>query len=306
MSMRHVVLVANPAASGFTGGRFRAVMGALSERFIVTAAWPTNAREARQEARDAADQGAFAVIAMGGDGVAHHVANGLIHSKTALGIIPAGTTNVLAKILDLPAKPEATAAALGEWEPRHMPVAHVAADTTAGEVSAYALFALGIGFDADVVEAAERRPESKQSFGAAYYASSALTTLVRSYRGRPANLRVECVGTRTDAVAVMVQVHEVYTYFGRVPLRLGAAPRHGLVACAIESVGALRGSSIVARAAMSRSLSAAPGCTVFSDIDKLLVDAEPPSALQADGELLGSGTAFEITPATEALLVLAP
>jgi diacylglycerol kinase family enzyme len=304
--MRHVVLVANPSASGFTGGRFRAVMAALSERFSVTAAWPTSPSEARREAVGAAQSGAYAVIAMGGDGVAHHVANGLVHTSTALGLVPAGTTNVFAKILDIPAKPAAAAKAIGEYEPKPVTLAHVVAETVKGVSSAYALFALGVGFDADVVEAAERRPESKQSFGAAHFASTAVGMLVRRYRNMPANLRVECVGTRTDAVAVMVQIHQVYTYFGRIPLRLGPAPRRGLVACAIESVGAATGASIVARAVVSRSLSNAPGCTVFPELDKMLIDADPPSPLQADGELLGYGTAFEITPASGALLVLSP
>ena len=46
---------------------------------------------------------------MGGDGVAHHVGNALVGTDTALGLIPVGTTNVLARILGILARKTAEA-----------------------------------------------------------------------------------------------------------------------------------------------------------------------------------------------------
>ncbi|MBT8212186.1 MAG: acylglycerol kinase family protein, partial [Acidimicrobiia bacterium] len=90
---RRLLLIANPAASGFTGAMHRNVMATLNRDFEVVPIWPDGPAEAAAAARDAATDGFDVVAAMGGDGVVHHVANGIAYSPTALAIIPAGTTN---------------------------------------------------------------------------------------------------------------------------------------------------------------------------------------------------------------------
>ena len=110
--MRRLILVANPSASGFTASLHRDVVSVLQTGYVVTPVWPDSAAEARAAAADAADEGYDVVVAMGGDGVAHQVANGLADSETALGVVPAGTTNVLRRILGLPRKPLDAAAAI--------------------------------------------------------------------------------------------------------------------------------------------------------------------------------------------------
>ena len=100
--MRRLLLIANPSASGFTGAALREVEATLGIAYEVTTAWPNSPGESRQAAADAANDGYSVVAAMGGDGVVHHVANGLAFSRTALGVIPTGTTNVVARILRIP------------------------------------------------------------------------------------------------------------------------------------------------------------------------------------------------------------
>ena len=58
-----------------------------------------HASELAAEARDA---GVDAVVAVGGDGTVNEVARSLVHSQTALGIIPCGSGNGLARHLMLP------------------------------------------------------------------------------------------------------------------------------------------------------------------------------------------------------------
>ena len=53
-------------------------------------------------AKEARDNGYYAVIAVGGDGTVNEVARSLTHSNTALGIIPCGSGNGLARHLMLP------------------------------------------------------------------------------------------------------------------------------------------------------------------------------------------------------------
>jgi diacylglycerol kinase (ATP) len=58
--------------------------------------------EARELARRAAESGYEVVLAVGGDGTANEVASGLLGSATALGVVPAGSGNGLARTLRIP------------------------------------------------------------------------------------------------------------------------------------------------------------------------------------------------------------
>ena len=59
---------------------------------------------ATELARQAARRGDQTVIAVGGDGTVNETAAGLVGSKTALGIIPAGNGNDFAKAIGVPKK----------------------------------------------------------------------------------------------------------------------------------------------------------------------------------------------------------
>ncbi|MCJ7670036.1 MAG: acylglycerol kinase family protein, partial [Dehalococcoidia bacterium] len=59
--------------------------------------------EAIKLARHAANRGARVVIAAGGDGTVNEVANGLVNTDAALGVLPVGTTNSWALQMGIPA-----------------------------------------------------------------------------------------------------------------------------------------------------------------------------------------------------------
>ena len=93
------LLIYNPAAGRisvrpFIGG----VIRALNEHgWRVEVAESVNGRHTTQLAGLAARENFRAVFAIGGDGTAGQAASGLIGSQTALGVLPAGTTNVWAR-----------------------------------------------------------------------------------------------------------------------------------------------------------------------------------------------------------------
>jgi len=60
-------------------------------------------REATELTRRAVNRGAKVVIAAGGDGTINEVANGLVNTDVALGVLPVGTTNAWALQMGIPA-----------------------------------------------------------------------------------------------------------------------------------------------------------------------------------------------------------
>ena len=63
---------------------------------------PTSAPgDATRIACRAVAEGADLILVLGGDGTINEAVNGMVHSKAALGILPAGTANVLAMELGL-------------------------------------------------------------------------------------------------------------------------------------------------------------------------------------------------------------
>ena len=113
-AMRRLLLLANPSASGFTGALYRTVVETLSASFSLDTEWPNGPDDTLRLAASAAENGYEIVAAMGGDGVVHHVANGVAGTAAALAIIPAGTTNVTARIFGLPHRPKRAAAAIAD------------------------------------------------------------------------------------------------------------------------------------------------------------------------------------------------
>jgi diacylglycerol kinase family enzyme len=305
--MRSLLLIANPAASRFTGGLHRTVVARLSRAYEVETAWPTSAGGVEARALQAAHEGTNIVVAMGGDGVVHHVVNGIVGTETTLGIIPAGTTNVLARILGIPARPAKAASYLASQPPAvRTALARISVETANSMTVRYATFATGLGFDAEVVRLSNLEPYRKYRFGSVHYARSA-ASVVLSRDGRPApTMRVQAGERSADAAAVLIQIHDPYTYFGRLRLRVSTAPHEGLAVLLIERLSFTNMPRILAAAVTGRDLSSIGGVDVWPDVPEVEVWSDPPSPLQADGESLGSPGVVRFSALPHGLRVVAP
>ena len=115
----------------------------------VTAAPTTGPATAGEIARTQIAGGADLILAAGGDGTINEVAEGMVHSTVPLGILPAGTANVLAMEMKLGRKLEDVAERLEQCSPHRISIGHLTAD--GGRVSRHFLLMAGIGLDAHVV-----------------------------------------------------------------------------------------------------------------------------------------------------------
>ncbi|GHO87741.1 diacylglycerol/lipid kinase family protein [Dictyobacter formicarum] len=98
-------------------------------------------------ARKAAEEGADIVIAGGGDGTLHAVANGLINTNSALGILPMGTMNNIARSLNIPEDIEKACEIIAEGSTSRIDV---------GKINDHIFLEVaGIGLEAALFPAAE-------------------------------------------------------------------------------------------------------------------------------------------------------
>lgn len=106
MSKKHLVFIINPK-SGVD--REKAVQQAIDDKldhqqFSYEIQHTQYAKHGTELAKVAADNGAYAVVAVGGDGSVNDIVAGLIGTETALAIIPKGSGNGMARTMDIPLK----------------------------------------------------------------------------------------------------------------------------------------------------------------------------------------------------------
>jgi YegS/Rv2252/BmrU family lipid kinase len=118
---------------------------------------------ATQIARDALLTDPDLILVAGGDGTINEVANGMAFSHVPLGILPAGTANVLAVELGLGRKMDAAARMIPQCAPERISIGQV--HNALG--SRYFLMMAGVGLDAHIVY--ELNPRLKMSLGKIAY-----------------------------------------------------------------------------------------------------------------------------------------
>jgi YegS/Rv2252/BmrU family lipid kinase len=194
--------IVNPAAGKGTGAR---VGYGLADELaqvglhvdIVSTPAPG---EAARLASHAVEEGYERVIAVGGDGTANEVANGLVDTQVALGLYPIGSGNDFARALGYPRKRKKIAAFLAQARARRIDV---------GEVNGRVfLNAAGVGIDGHV---AERIIASARVVGPTLgYFVGALVSIA-TYRPRQMRVTIDGV-TREGKMLVVVAANG--THFG--------------------------------------------------------------------------------------------
>jgi diacylglycerol kinase family enzyme len=192
----HTCVIYNPAA-----GRGRATWAVrrLRRRFVGVEFRPTaRPGHAAELARRAADDGFARVVAAGGDGTAHEVANGLLtggRPDVVFATWPAGSMNDYAYACGLDRWPEVTG-----------PLAVVSADVlrlTCDGVERYAINGVGVGFNGAVTVESRRLHRLR---GNALYASAFLLAAARRYTTPVTRVELDGVTTVGPLLALSVSV----------------------------------------------------------------------------------------------------
>ena len=274
-------LIVNPFAHRVTEERVRSVEAELGP---VETLLTERRGHAIELAREAAGD---TVWVLGGDGLVNEVLNGL-RPDVALGVVPAGHTNVLARALGVTSGP------LAERRPRRISVGRVNGRRFA--------FSAGIGLDSEAVRAMETvvRARDGRRAGDLDYARDIAARLLRGY-----DPVLEIAGAGRAGI-VFVCKDAVLTYAGPIPLRFCPEARFelGLDYLALEHVGPSRLAGLLARLFSGRGLAGAPGALAGHDLDRVEVVCDRPRPLQTDGEDLGDVTEAVFEAERDALSVL--
>jgi YegS/Rv2252/BmrU family lipid kinase len=211
--MRKGLLLYNPAAGRVPVKRY--VPGIL--RPLEAAGWQVEIAEtlsgshATSVARQAAAEKYDAVFAIGGDGTVGHVANGLIHSDTALGVLPAGTMNVWAMELGQRTFEWPFATGALKENARLLAAAPVhCVDVGMCNERAYLLWA-GIGLDAMIVHQLEPRPRVEKYVSVPQY-MAAMAWNATVWHGM--DLRVWADDQRVDGHFLLAVATNIRRYVG--------------------------------------------------------------------------------------------
>jgi diacylglycerol kinase (ATP) len=192
---REIALLTNPTAGKGRGAKARA---AVRDRLAASGAHVQDlqgrdADEALDLARDVVARGTEALVVIGGDGMVHLGVNAVAGTQTALGIIPTGTGNDVARYFDLPRKdPVAAADRVIAGRTRTIDLARSG--------SRYFVTVLAAGFDAIVNERANRMtwPKGQMRYNLATVAE------LRTFEPLPYTLDLDGEVRRLDAMLVAV------------------------------------------------------------------------------------------------------
>jgi diacylglycerol kinase family enzyme len=302
--MNSIVLISNAYAGKVSTREKEVIVKALSADFKLEAFDTASRNHASDLASYAVDRGVDAVIAFGGDGTINEIAQALVGTDVALGILPGGSTNVMARSLGIPLDPIEATAYLADrlrWDARRRINVGRANDR-------YFLFSAGMGLDAEVVRRVEQAPEKKRRWGDWWFVSNALKAGAGEYRGADPSITLRVPGAEPARALFAICCNgRPFTYFNRFPV--DACPRAsldlGLDLFALTKIHATTIPRIVWSVFVSRSHTRWRTARYHHDLEGAELEADKPMPAQVDGDYIGEISRIRLELVREALDLLA-
>lgn len=302
--MQRVLLISNARAGSVSTRTKDVIVKALSADLKLEVEDTTSRGHATDLARTAVADGFDAVLAFGGDGTVNEVAQDLVGTQVALGILPGGSTNVMARSLGIPRDPvEATAFAASRLRTgtrRRVNVGRIGAR--------YFLFCAGMGLDAEVVKRVEGDPEGKRKHAHWTFLGHALKAAFFQYRGAAPEITVETERSAPEKMLFAIVCNaRPFTYFKRFPIEAcpAASLDNGLDVLAIEKVRALTIPHIAWSVFLSHSHVRWRTARYYVDLTEASLRATRPMPVQVDGDYIGDidRVAIRLVPDALSLLI---
>lgn len=288
----HIRFIVNPSAGrrkGDIGALIRETLDRSGADFEVV--WTQRRGHAETLAREAAGEGFDLVVAAGGDGTIHEVASGLVGTEAALGILPCGSGNGLARALKMPLDLRRACRGLRDAGVRRI---------DAGRVNGRYFFATaGVGLD---VRVAARYEGSRRRGLLPYVVLTARTFFTHV----PEEMKLALDGGPPMKVRPFIlAVANVEQYGGGAVIAPNARPDDGLLdVCLMEDVTLFR-ALLHARRLFTRSIDRMPGVRLFQ-AGTIEVARPAPGPFQMDGEALRGEAVLRVEVAPGALRVAVP
>jgi YegS/Rv2252/BmrU family lipid kinase len=286
-----VVLLVNPTA-GMRPASVQQIESELRSRgATLEVAATSRAGEGVAIARQASESGADVLLACGGDGTLNEAVNGLVGSSTALAAFPAGTVNVWAREVGIPADPARNAALLWEGERRRVDLGRAG--------TRYFLLMAGIGLDADVAGQVTR-PE-KRRWGPLAYLWRGVFTGLRWPRQR---MWIMLDDRSMKRRVLFCVIGNTRLYGGVVNITQHAVADDGMLDVCLFGGQGMRDKLAHAIRVAARQHTRAPTVEYYRAHQITLV-TRPRSYVQVDGDLIGQ-TPMQFAAVPRALRVVLP
>lgn len=256
-----------------------------------------------EQARRAVQLGADVVVAAGGDGTVREVARALANTPAALGLLPLGTGNLLARNLGLPVLDlQAAVSTALHGQERSIDMGTMTQENSVtGESSSSAFLVMGgIGLDAEVLAAT--RDDLKERVGWMAYSEAG----VRLLPGRRTKMSISLDG---EPPRVRKVRSILFANIGRLPAGIDFIPEarmdDGLLDVVVMSPRSLAGWLWLAGKVVTKYPKDLPVID-HRRARTVEISVGQPTRTQLDGDVTGTATSVRVEVNPLALLIRSP
>jgi YegS/Rv2252/BmrU family lipid kinase len=293
--VNNALLLYNPAAGRFplSKKRLKAFLGTLYHYGIRTETaitQPSQEVSLNLENKDL-------LIVYGGDGTLHEVIPEVLRWQVPVALLPAGTTNVLARELGIPRDPERALSLVPQGKLQKIHLGQASGSLSPISQKRYFHLMAGVGFDGDVIY--RTGPYMKKALGMAAYWLVAHVSLLK-YPMTPFELSLEGeVHRGTFAV-----IGNARKYGGELLLTPKASVQENcLDVCLFTSQQRLRYLFYLWGVLSGRHLRYPD--VLYRKVQHVKVSGDRPVPIQMDGELIGQSP-MEFSSSSEGLQMVVP
>lgn len=294
MKVRFIINPASGTAASFrrVGELLFEVMGGTNGIFEVKSS--KSAEDAGELAREAVDKGYEFVFACGGDGTINNVASRLVNTKTALGILPAGSGNALAGALGIPEDPLAAITLLKTGRTRSIDVGMCC--------GRYFFTTAGFAFEGALSRSYNKGAVANRVRGIAPYY---ILALMEYARFKPDNVELVVDGRAMFANPFILTVANTSQWGGGALIAPGASVEDGLLDFCVMPKPGILGTILLWRSVMRGKVEGLKGYERVKGKEAVIRGRRAAYA-HVDGEPFECGGEIHVSVLAGGLRVLAP